>query len=82
MLSGDEVRQILETVDKLQLPAELRAEEDEEEEDKEEEEEYLDYLQWKRFVSIDSEEEEEAADLMKGLMMVARALMYQVGWTT
>ena len=45
MLSGDEVRQILETVDKLQLPAELRAEEDEEEEDKEEEEEYLDYLQ-------------------------------------
>lgn len=30
-------------------------------------------------VSEEEEEEEEAADLMKGLMMVMRALMYQVG---
>lgn len=32
MLSGDEVRKILEAVDELELPAELRAEEEEEEE--------------------------------------------------
>lgn len=37
MLSGDDARKILQAVDKLQLPAELRAEEEEEEEkDKEE----------------------------------------------
>lgn len=29
-----------------------------------------------------TEEEEEASNLMNGLMMVMRALMYQLGWTT
>lgn len=36
MISGDEMRQILEAVDKLELPAKLRAKEKEEDEDEDE----------------------------------------------
>lgn len=77
MLSGDELRQILEGGDKLELPAELIAEEEDEQEDnlnlKKRNQKRLN-VRW-----FGGSKEEEETNLMKGLMMVMRALMYQVG---
>lgn len=66
MLSGDELREILERVNELELLAELGAEQ----EDRNDEEEN---------VTVGRVMKRNRTDLMKGLMMVMRALMYQVG---
>lgn len=77
MLSGDEMRQILEGGDKLELLAELIAEENDEQEDS------LNLRKKNQKCSticlFCCSKEEEKTNLMKGLMMVMSALMYQVG---